>query len=224
MLLISAVVPITVTVPFVLLVEDTRDKSSQVSRSPSGYLIEAVGGARNNPTFLMILFVSTFLLTKHGVFDEYVPPLFQYHGFLLEVIAFLAVPVFLARASDELSAAKIRAGRLGQQLTLVSIGTISLFPFAVMGNYVGVAGLTIFFFAFGLGRTLIETRLQERIESDARATVTSIVGLGDKVGAIAWFLFFGLMAQLLSFPDATVALGVATSATCLLAVPYRRLT
>ena len=60
------------------------------------------------------------------------------------MIAFLAIPVFLAQGPDELSNAKIHASGLGQKLALVSIGTTFLFPSAVMGNYFGVAGLKIF--------------------------------------------------------------------------------
>lgn len=218
-LLISAVVPILVTVPFLLFVNDVRygeEDDEEIS-----FIRTALRETMSNPRLLMILFISTFLLTVHGVFDEYVPPLFLEHGFSLEMIAFLAIPVFAAQALGEYFADRVPDLSFNQQIVISALGTLCLIPAAILSDWQSVIGLSAFFFAFGLSGTLLETQLQETITSDARATVTSIISLGDNIGAIVWFLLFGLVADVTTIADATLALVAVTMVVCFIASRYQ---
>lgn len=210
-LLISAIVPILATLPFLFYVKDAEKGQDEAS---SGFIITALKEARGNPTLLMILFISTFLLTVHGIFDEYVPPLFREHGFSLAMIAYMAIPVFAAQALGEYLADRVPQLPLRQQIGIVALGTLCLIPAALFSGWQAVVALTCFFFAFGLASTLIETQLQHAIKGSARATVTSIVGLGDSIGAILWFMLFGVAAEISSIAGATLLLVVATLLIC----------
>ena len=145
-LLISAAVPILVTVPFFLYIQDVREPDpSDASRS---YIAAAWQETKNSPRLISILFVSSFLLTVHGIFDEYVPPLFQEHGFSLAMIAYLAIPVFLAQAVGEFLADRAPAFTFKQQVLISAAGTLCLIPAALFSNWSGVLALSVFFFAF----------------------------------------------------------------------------
>lgn len=217
-LLVSALVPLLATVPFVLLVADVRVRGEKQS---GGLIRGAINEAKQNPTILVILFITTFMLTVHGVFDEYVPPLLQEQGFSLSLIAFLAIPVFSAAALGQYLADRIESISYRQQLLLIGAGTFMLIPGALFGPWYVVASVTVFFFAFGLAGTLVETQLQHAITGDARATVTSIIGLGDSIGAIIWFFLFGLVADQNSITTATIALAAATILLCVVASRFR---
>jgi MFS family permease len=210
-LLVSAAIPVIVTLPFVVYVTDvpkTQDESS------NSYITSALKEARGNPKLLMILFISTFLLTVHGIFDEYVPPLFREHGFSLAMIAYLAVPVFAAQALGEYLADRVPHLSFRQQVGFIALGTLCLIPAALFKDWQAVVALVLFFFVFGLASTVIETQLQNTIQGSARATVTSIVGLGDSIGAILWFLMFGLAAEATSITGATLTLVITTLLIC----------
>ena len=55
----------------------------------------------------------------------------------------------------------------------------------VVGHPVGLAGVAVFYGVYRLVWVSAEARLQERITGDARATVTSVAGLGGEVFAFA---------------------------------------
>ncbi len=217
-LLVSAAVPILVSIPFLLLVDDVGQSDSHHKGS---FIKAAWTQTKGSPQLLSILFVSSFLLTVHGIFDEYVPPLFQEHGFSLSMIAYLAIPVFLAQAAGEYLADRAPAFTFKQQVMVTAAGTLCLIPAALFSNWSAVVALSVFFFTFGFAGTLLETQLQETIEGNARATVTSIIGLGDNLGAIIWFLFFGAVADLTSISSATLVLVIATLILCLVTLNLR---
>jgi hypothetical protein len=54
----------------------------------------------------------------------------------------------------------------------------------VVGHPAGLAVVALFYGAYRLVWVAAETRLQERITGDARATVTSVAGLGSEVFAL----------------------------------------
>jgi len=53
-----------------------------------------------------------------------------------------------------------------------------------------------------------ETRLQDTITGPARATVTSVLGVLEEVGAIALFLCFAAGSQVLGFPALVALLAI----------------
>ena len=65
--------------------------------------------------------------------------------------------------------------------------------------------------------TLFASLLQEKITTSSRATVTSIVGLGDSLGAMVGFLIFGTLTELGDIKSATVIFMTATIVLCLIA-------
>lgn len=191
------------------------------TQAKTNFIKEAITEAQGKPTLITIFFLSTFLLTVHGIYGEYVPPLLQLHGFGLSTIAFLATIVFSAQAAGQYLSDSLTGMSYRKQLSLVALGAACLIPGTLSDTWLSVFFVSVFFFVFGLTGTLIETHLQHSIEGDARATVTSIIGVGDSLGAIIWFLLFGLVAEYYSIIGATLALSIVTLCLCLVANQYQ---
>ena len=213
-LLISAAVPLVVSLPFCFWVKDVRTDSTA---DYTGNLIGAVMEVRGNPTLIFILGLSTLLLTVHGIFDEYVPPLFLEQGFSIAAIAFLAIPVFSAQALGEYLADRFMYLSFKTLLNVMAVGAATLSLASVIGGVPGVVAVTLFFFLFGLAGTITESKLQAQIGGDSRATITSLIGWGDSLGAIFWFALFGLASDYFNFGTGTLMLGLTTVGLCLAA-------
>jgi MFS family permease len=212
-LIVSALIPLVATAPFVFLVGDVpvRDDDSQEAASEPDYfrtLRSGVTEAVTNRTILYILLVISLLIVTVGVYDEYVGLTLRENGFSLAVIAYLGIPIYLAQAVGHAIAHRFDAWSSTQSMLLIAAtsGTLVLVPFLPDPGIPVVMSLV--FFMFGVTSTLFQSYLQAEIEGDARATVTSTVGLGDSLGAIIWFLIFGALAEATSMTDATLMLGV----------------
>ena len=72
------------------------------------------------------------------------------------------------------------------------------------------------FSTFGLCSALFGASLQRIIQSESRATVTSITAFGESLGGILGFLAFGLVAQYHGMSGATLATGGAMMLLALL--------
>ena len=57
-----------------------------------------------------------------------------------------------------------------------------------------VAGIAVFFFLFAIVSTSLQVQLQTLIDSETRATVASVVALGEEAGGIIFIMAFGFIA------------------------------
>ncbi|MEV7992786.1 MFS transporter [Streptomyces sp. NPDC086077] len=145
-----------------------------------------------------------------GALDEYTPLLVRDTGvpdwagpyLLLLIWAGATAGSLLAGPAERLGTAGF-AGLLAGSALALAVGALARSP----------AGLVLVAVAFGgfqLANVLADARLQRRIEDGARATVTSIAGLGTELATVAVF-------------GAYAAIGSATghsTAFAVLAVPY----
>jgi hypothetical protein len=79
-------------------------------------------------------------------------------------------------------ASRLRAGVLA---ALLGGGTLLLGLAGWFGHPAGVAAVALFYLAYHATLVVVDARLQERIESRSRATVTSVGGLGVEVATFA---------------------------------------
>ncbi len=218
-LLISAAIPLVATIPFLLLVRDPPRQTDVASHYLTS-LRDGISEAVSNRPVLYILLTYSLLIVTFGVFDEYVPPILLEKGFGVELIAWLCVPVLLAQSIGQGLAHHFEGLGLPQLLTMMGASAIPLLLVPALGGGWTVLLLVTFFFMFGLSSTLFQAHLQSVITGSARATVTSVVSLGDGLGGIVWFAAFGLMAQAGSMSMASAGLGVCV---VMLSVGFRRL-
>jgi 4-hydroxybenzoate polyprenyltransferase len=168
----------------------------------------------SNKSILYILLTFSFLIVTAGVIDEYVSPILFEKGFSLSMVAFLAAPIFLAQALGEATAVRFHFLSLDQLLTCMATSTLFLVAATFVTGYWLPTTIAVFFFTFGVASTIFSGQLQQEIEGDSRATITSTVSLGDGIGAIIWFMVFGVVAETSTMAIAAGVFGLLTIILC----------
>ena len=221
-LLVSMAIPLLASIPFILYVKDAPKEETIAEKNYLSHLIDGVTEAIQNKSVLFILLTTTFLVVASGVVDEYVPPVMFEKGFSLSMIAFLAAPMFLAEAAGEYLASSFEDLSFDKLLLMMMAGSAGLLPLFFGSGYLIPALFTFYFFLFGLASTILASNLQEKIDSASRATVTSVVGFGDSLGAIIWFLVIGVFSEYLSISTAISIFTLIIIAACGVGLFYRR--
>ena len=209
-LLISMAVPVVTALPLVIWVTDAHREGADRERRFQELLRLGMSEALTNRTALYILLISTGLLAMSGTLDEFVSPLLKEKGFAMHWLGYLGAAIFLSLALGQFLAHRFRAGRLTAMVSLVGLAGLLLFGAVLTSGYPVTFFLAFFFFALGFCDTLMAARLQSSIGSDARATVTSVVGFSREIGHIATSLAFGWIALDFGIGGGTFATAVAT--------------
>ena len=221
-LLVSMAIPLLASIPFVVWIKETPKDALIAEKNYLLHLKEGIGESFQNKSIRFILATTTFLVVAHGVVDEYVSPIMYEKGFSLSMIAFLAVPMFLAEAAGEYLADEFDYLEFDHLLTLMILGSACLVPIFIGTGLLIPTLFTLYFFLFGLASTILASKLQDKISTDSRATVTSVVGFGDSLGAIIWFLVIGVAAEITSISTAVSFFTVLIMAACVIGLWFRR--
>lgn len=189
-----------------------RPRTSRVGEGFRGYLGTLRSGlveARRNRTVLALLIVLVGL--GLGAFDEFVPLLLDGQG-----VPTALIPILLAGQGILAAAASWAAGRITTfpelrlvPTTVLIIGAIALAAGALADHPAGFAGLALALTATTFVTVHAQIRLQHAITGEARATVTSVAGLGSECTAL---ITYGAIAGL------SVGLPI-TAAVAAMAVP-----
>lgn len=204
-LLVSMVVPLIAAIPFLLYVSDTPREASEEGHYLA-MLREGLIEAKENLMVRYLCLATICLMVSFGVYDEYVTPYLFETGFSLSVVAFLSASVMLTTALGEYSAEHFNQFGLTALLGGICLsGIFLLSAYFSDGLWVAVA-IAIYSFLFAVAGVQFDARLQDAIEGDARATVTSVVGFAESGGAIIWFLAFGAISEInMATASATLA-------------------
>ena len=126
-------------------------------------------------------------ITAFDGLEEYFPLLAAEWGVPTEVIPTALVAIPLAGALG--AALGGRAALLGPVgITLMLLAAVgSLAAAGLVAHPAGIVGVTIFYGLYRLAVVIADTRLQERIDGPARATVTSVAGLATDLAAMALY-------------------------------------
>lgn len=133
----------------------------------------------------VVLVVS--VLTGLDALEEYFPLLAQGWGVPagLVPLAVLGIPMAGAIGATMGGAADRSAGR---RLVLVLSGAaLALGTAGLLRQPVGLAAVAVFYWLYRLALVSLSTRLQQRIDGSARATVTSVADLGSDLTALVLF-------------------------------------
>lgn len=126
-----------------------------------------------------------------GALDEYVPLLAAGTGVATERVPLLVLVVYVGVAVGGL------LGGVGRRLPasavawLLGVAAVALAAGAVVGHPLGFVAIGIAFCVFQMTEIAAGARLQESMTGSARATVTSVAGLGAEVATIGVFVVYG---------------------------------
>ncbi|MGW7418903.1 MFS transporter [Streptomyces sp. NPDC054813] len=153
-------------------------------------LAEVRGAPRVRSAVLLVA-----VLTGLGVVDEYLPVLAREAG-----TPAAAVPLLLLLPWAAMAAGGFAGGRMagaGDRLLAVLLGAggAALAAGALTGRPAGFLGIAAFYWVLRLAQIVADARLQHAISGPARATVTSIAGLGTQAVALAVFLLLGVASR-----------------------------
>jgi hypothetical protein len=101
--------------------------------------------------------------------------------------------------------ARSSARRVG---ATVATGAVLVSVGALVTPYAGFAVIAVGYGMLNNAMLVGETRLQDQITGPARATVTSVLGLGEEIVALSVYGAFALGSQALGFPALVALLGL----------------
>ncbi len=166
-----------------------------------GYLAvlrEGLALARGDRRVLHAVVLVAFVPAVWGALEEYVPYLAVETG-----VARAAVPLVILLVWVGATAGGLLAGpaeRLPGRLygPLLGLAALAMAGGALSGHPAGFVAVALAFGAFQLAQVLADVRLQARISGPARATVTSVAGLGTNVVTVGVFTAYGAASSYVS--------------------------
>jgi MFS family permease len=168
--------------------EDPEDGLSYLATLRAG-LVDAA----NRPGVRAVV-VAAALLGAFDAVEEYFPLIVAGWGVPTAFVPVIDLPIVLAGVVGATMAG--RAGRLGSwTLAVVLAAAMFLFGAAgLAGHPAGIAAVAVFYGAYRCVLVVVDARLQERIESRSRATVTSVAGVGTDIATFGVYAAWALGA------------------------------
>jgi MFS family permease len=191
-----------------LTLPEHRTPGAVTEGSYLAVLRAGVREARTDRGVLRALLLVSFVTAIWGALEEYVPFLAVETGVAKTVVPLLVLVAWIGATAGGLLAGA--AERMPGRAYALTIGgaALAMAVGAVSGHAAGFALIAVAFGAFQMTGVLADARLQERIAGPARATVTSVAGLGMNVVTLAVYTVYGVASSGLSH-GATFALLVA---------------
>ncbi|MEO3852257.1 MFS transporter [Streptomyces sp. B8F3] len=166
-----------------------------------GTLRAGLAELRADPSVRGALLLVPAVVAVWGSLDEYTPYLVREAG-----VADPAVPLYLLLVWAGAAAGGLLAGRVeergraahtpaGVLAALLAGSAVALAAGGLAGTAMGIALVGVAFGGFQVATVLAEARLQERITGPARATLTSLAGVGTDLGTIAVYGAYGLIGS-----------------------------
>lgn len=137
-----------------------------------------------------------------GALDEYTPLLVRETGAADGTVPYLLMMIWTGvTAGSLLAGAAERLGRTGLAAVLAG-SALALAAGALSGAQAAIALVGLAFGGFQTATVLADVRLQQRIEGGARATLTSVAGLGTELVTVAVYGAYGVLGA--RFPHGIV--------------------
>jgi MFS family permease len=144
------------------------------------------------------------LLPGMTALDEFFPLVALDHGATVAVVPVLVLLPMLGQLAGGASAAWQRSGVLVG--VAVGLGGVLIAGGALSGSlWWGFAGIALGYGALQHAMVVVDARLQASVRGAARATVTSVAGLGAEVAAVLMYAAWGLAADPFGAGGATAA-------------------
>ncbi|WP_433290971.1 MFS transporter [Pseudonocardia sp. CA-142604] len=155
--------------------DEDEDELSYLATLRAGLVVAA-----NRPGVRAVV-VATAVLAAFDAVEEYFPLIVVGWGVPTAFVPVADLPIVLAGVVGAALAG--RAGLLGPVSLAVVLGAAMLLFGAagLVDHPAGIAALAAFYGAYRCVLVVVDARLQERIESRSRATVTSVAGIGTDI-------------------------------------------
>ena len=164
-----------------------RGGKGEEETSPGGYaaiLRDGLREVRADRSIRRALLLVAVVTALWGALEEYVPLLAVGTGVTEHVVPLLLLLVSAGTAIGGVLAATGRSFTDRKLAGIIGFGALALAAGAASGLAVGFFVIAAAFCAFQMASVLADVRLQQSITGPARATVTSLAGLGVDVIAI----------------------------------------
>ncbi|WP_433436340.1 MFS transporter [Nonomuraea sp. CA-141351] len=156
-------------------------------------LREGVTEARTDPGVLHAVLQVSLVTAIWGALEEYVPFLAAETGVAKTTIPLLILLVWIGA-----TAGGLLSGVVSAYAPLLALGAVAMAAGALVGHPAGFGLIAVAFGAFQLAGVLAGARLQERITGTARATVTSVAGLGTNLVTVVVYVVYGATSSYVS--------------------------
>ncbi|MGR6913246.1 MFS transporter [[Actinomadura] parvosata] len=167
-----------------------------------GYLAtlrEGLALARADRKVLRAVLLVAFVTAVWGALEEYVPFLGEETGVAKAAIPLLILLVWVGATAGGLLAGPAERRLRGRWYgVLLALAALAMAAGALSGHPAGFVAIAVAVGAFQLAQVLADVRLQERISGPARATVTSVAGLGTNVVTLGVYAVYGTASSSLS--------------------------
>lgn len=167
---------------------DRISEGADDEEAPAGgyaaILREGLRAARADRSTRRALLLVPAVTALWGSLEEYTPLLAIGTGVATHVVPLLVVLVSVGIAAGGVLAAAGRSFTDREFAALLAFGALALGAGAVSGVAAGFVAIAVAFCVFQMASVLADVRLQESITGPARATVTSLAGLGTELGAV----------------------------------------
>lgn len=168
-----------------------------------GTLRAGLAELRADPSVRGALLLVPVVSAVWGSLDEYTPYLVRDAGVADPAVPLYLLLVWAGAAAGGLLAGRVeergrgRAGRApaGVLAALLTGSAVALAAGGLLGTGAGIALVGVAFGGFQVATVLADARLQERITGPARATLTSLAGVGTDLGTIAVYGSYGLLGS-----------------------------
>ncbi|MEV4167756.1 MFS transporter [Nonomuraea sp. NPDC049709] len=203
-----------------LTLPEHRSRGDAGDRRYLAVLMEGVTLARADRGVLRAVLLVSFVTAIWGALEEYVPFLGTETGVAKAAIPLVVLLVWVGATAGGLLAGPAERMPVRAYALMLALAALAMAAGAMSGHPAGFVLIALAFGAFQLAGVLADVRLQERITGPARATVTSVAGLGTNVvtlgvyaayGAASPYASHGVTFALLTLPYVLVALLTARS-------------
>jgi predicted MFS family arabinose efflux permease len=173
----------------------TRFPETAPTEDGEGSLRSAVAAALRRPS-LRLAVLAVALLGGLDALEEYFPVMARDRGVPTELVPTAVLVVALAGAAGAALAGRLARLPSRALPALLALSAVLLAAGAVAGTAVALAAVALSYGLYLAALVVGEARLQEQVPGAARATVTSVAGLGIELSALLVFGAWALGAAL----------------------------
>lgn len=163
--------------------------------------------ARHHPDVRRVLLLASAMVAM-TTYDEYFPLVARDHDVSTTVVPILMAVTVVGQAIGTALVGRTGRARGRTVAMMLATGACLISVGALVTPYVGFVAIAAGYGLCNNAMVVGETRLQDMITGPARATVTSVLGVLEEVGAIALFACFAIGSRALGFPELVALLAL----------------
>jgi predicted MFS family arabinose efflux permease len=191
-LVLSCLTPLIAAVVVAIGIDEPDRSGPQAEPDYFATMLEGFREIRSSTLLLTTLICLSVVIAVNGTLDEYIGPLLNERAMSIGDIGIVYAIALCARIIGSACAHRVQLER--PLLSFMGVCAILLLVPFLTGYWLALL-LACFFGVCALVEVMFQARLQRQIEGSARATVTSVVGMGEELFALGMFFSIGLVAQ-----------------------------